>query len=170
MYRRQCACLLPLVVLSVLAAAGVAGGQTNVSEASFSYEAPKGWYVRPVPVSRFKMASIKMRVGFSPNMNFYMTQFAGSIDAYADRQEKAEATMLSRFTKISRAGFVTSAGLRAVRFVGTHYIGDLKLRSVFYVFRVKGGNIVMATCTTFARDGAKYDALWDKSMKTFVAK
>ena len=147
-----------------------ASAQTKIVESSFSYNAPSGWKSQTIPGMKFKVVFGTPAQGFAPNINVVDESFPGSIEKYADANERTLQKSLPGYKKLSRAPFVTSNSVKGIKMVALQTQQGKTLRSTFYLFTSKSGPKLVVTCTSLASDGDKYNGTFDTAMKSFALK
>jgi len=142
-------------------------------EGGFAYTLPPDWILRAVPDTSYKMVFGRESDGNPANISFTVASIDGDLD-------KCESTLLSQL----RAGY-PSMGLTDLKVINMsafetnlQQIGaqvaiqvqrqDGKvLQQFIYIFELKGGTKVFATCTCTADEKDTYHADFNAIMKTF---
>ena len=103
---------------------------------------------------------------FAPNLNVVDQKSKLSLKEFAETSKQALPKMLEEVKVLGEAPFRTQLGRKGYRFVIENRQGDRYLRQIFYLFDGWSGNKIIFTGTAPAAVGAKYDALFDESMRT----
>jgi hypothetical protein len=139
------------------------------TEGGFAVVPPDGWKVVDNPNSDYKVFMESMFPGagnFIPNVNFVIEPYNRPLDDYIEysiNQLKSELNA----TIIRQQDFKTAKGLNGKKIITTLEREKSLYRMLFYVFPNKEGYYMIATAASLASSGEKYDAAFDKSMKTF---
>jgi len=131
-------------------------------DAGFSMYIPKNWSIRDLG-QKYSSA-----VGFiegEPSMiDFAYQYYSGQISDYINEYQ----IMYPESTIIKGDTFETINGLRG-EYITVHWSGnDFNFKQNIYIFLNENNNYIMAIfCTTSATLGTRYDAMFDKCVKTF---
>jgi hypothetical protein len=156
-----------IFALIFVCAAAVGAAETRLTEEAFSYAVPEGFKVMTVPGLKYKVAAGPAKDGFAVNLNVVDESFNGTIEQYADGNERALAKFPA-FRKVSRTAFKTNSGAAGVKMVYGNTQNGTQLHQVMYLLGGKGSTKYVLTGSSLAADGKKYDADFDASAKSFT--
>ncbi len=132
----------------------------------FSFVPPENWTVRDFPGLKYKVVVGPVRSAFASNINVVDEVYKGSLDAYEKASIAAMQARLEKFAIKDRGEFKTTSGLKGARLVAQSEQGGRLLRQTFYFFG-NGDKKYVATCSTVADGGEKFDDVFERAMKTF---
>lgn len=163
--------LLVLLLGGLLAAAPAARADlstTRHSEASgrFSYYPPKGWKVAELGGLKYKVVVGPPEGDFTPNLNVVDQKSKLSLKEFAEANKAMLPKVVEDVKVLGEGPFTTRFGRRGYRFAVENRQNGKHLRQVFYLFDGWSGNKIIVTATAPAAVGAKYDALFDESVRT----
>ena len=133
----------------------------------FSWDPPAGWQVAQVQGFKYRVAFGPVENEFTPNIWADDEEFAGTLAAYADAKLEKSEKMSVDLKVINREDLRTDDNGVGVKIVTETEQHGLMLRETFFLFSGSGDWKYVVTCTVLADGGAKWDAKFAESMKTF---
>lgn len=133
----------------------------------FSFCVPKGWNARDRPGMKFKIILGQAADGFSTNINVVDEEFSGVLGDYVTANKLSLTELLKDYQEVSESNFKTESENPCIKLTITDEQNGIKLRQAFYFFNGPLGKKLVITCSALAKDGEKFDLLFDASMKTF---
>ena len=147
-------------------------GDTVSAPGVFSYQAPAGWSVKDVAMSKYKVCCDAPKDGVTANINVVVQPYPKSLADYvAFNKEQLKATSaLQNVIIVDEKPFTTAGGLAGTRLVITDTVFRTNLEQTFYFFAGNGDAkfVVTASCAVSAAQG--YAPTFDASLKTFSIK
>ena len=159
------------LVISPLSSAQT-GAKYAAEDGMFSFSIPEGWVLREIPGRKYKVAFAATADGFAPNINIVDEAFSGALDIYVDGNLKVmaegyEKLGFKNFKVLNRETFITTTKQSGIRLLTQSEAKGNPIRQTFYFFNGKDGRKLVVTCTCPATGGETYDAIFERSMKTF---
>jgi hypothetical protein len=166
--------LIPVFALAVLLFTTISSqgqdlGETISQPGLFSYQAPKGWAIKSLQLSKFPIAADAPRNNFSANINVVVEPAPGSLADYVALNKKllVATPMFTHFQIVDEQSFETSAGVKGVRLVTNDGLGKEDMQQIFYFFEGSSNNKFVVTGSSLAADGDHYAPVFNASLKTF---
>jgi hypothetical protein len=154
---------------SVDSAGGGRGGSSGIyidRAGGFSVVSPDSWKIVDNPQLTYKMFMSSNKADSSANANFNIHPSFANLDDYV-KQSVNDLKSTFRVEIIGTDDFKTAKGLQGKKIVAIMDMEEALLRMSFYIFPDGKGSYMIATYSARASFGEKFDAVADKSMKTF---
>ena len=144
----------------------LAQGRLSEPAGGFSYLPPAGWHIKTFPGLKYKISYTMPANGFAPNINVVDEVYAVQLDKYIQLSMVGMRRAYTSLHVLKQAPFVTASGVHGERLAVDGIVANKHMHQLFYVFPANNRKIVI-TASSLASDGGKYDAVTDKSIKTF---
>jgi len=156
-----------IALLVCLGCGGKPPRQVYEEAGGFSWDPPAGWQVAEFEGFKYRVAFGPVENEFAPNIWVDDEEFAGTLAAYADAKLEKSEKMSEGLNVIGREDFRTQDNGAGVKIVTETEQQGVMLRETFFLFSGSGDWKYVVTCTALADGGAKWDATFAESMKTF---
>jgi hypothetical protein len=134
----------------------------------FSYQAPPGWRVLPLPRIENPISTDPEQREAAPYIQVDTAASAASLADFAEANKKSMKAMVPSTLFLEEKPFATAAGVQGIRIVATAHPGKRDQQAIYYLFEgpQKTKFVVIANVAPAAFE--KNAPLFDAAMKTFV--
>jgi hypothetical protein len=133
----------------------------------FSFVPPKEWTIRDIPGMKFKGAVGPAANGFAPNIVFVDEAYSGTLADYMAATKKALGTVFKNYKELGEKKLKTDGGSEMIMLVIEREDNGKTLRQRFYFLNLSAEKKIVATCTTLAEGGDKFDDVFETSLKSY---
>jgi hypothetical protein len=161
-------CLIAMGTVAHAVEADNLGERHAEKDGGFSLKPPKGWRVAELPGFKYSIIAGPAAKGFAPNINVVDEVFPGKLSEYVAANIKSLEKVFKDYKKVNDSTTRLDSGDTVPCMVITDTQGAILVRQTFYFVngpKSKGTKLVV-TCTCLAEDGDKWDATFERSVKS----
>jgi hypothetical protein len=133
---------------------------------AFSYDPPSGWQIVELPGLKYRISHGPAEKKFAPNINVVDEVFSGELATYVDANLQNMERLFVNMKVLSREDLKTYDKESGIKIVTENEQQGRMLRQTFF-FIGSGNRKYVVTCSAIADGGAKFDAAFSESLKTF---
>ena len=135
-------------------------------EGGFSFDPPDGWEILEMPGLKYHVTRGTLVNNFAPNINVVDETFEGSLEKYFDTKMESLKAMFKSFKLLEKKKITSDDGDTALVAVTENDIFGRTVRQTYYLFE-NGSRKYAVICTALAEGGEEFDALFEKTAKSF---